>query len=256
MVIKEIIKYKEFLKTSIKKEFRGKYKKSFLGILWSFLNPCVQLIVYAIVFPFVMGNHIDNYYVFLLVCLIPWNYFTSTLQQCCISISGNGGLINKIYFPVEILPLSTCVSTLISFLITMILVLIVIPISGIGFSINILYLPIIIIVQFIFQLGLSLIISSLNVYAKDIEYILNIILMLLFYLCPVAYSASLIPNNLLLIFKLNPMYHIINYYREILYYKMPISTNNLLIITLISIITLIIGLAIFERLKKRFAEEL
>ena len=74
-IFKELYNYREFLKTSIKKEFRGKYKKSFLGVLWSFLNPLFQLLIYAIVFPFILRNNVDNYTIFLIVALMPWNFF-------------------------------------------------------------------------------------------------------------------------------------------------------------------------------------
>jgi ABC-type polysaccharide/polyol phosphate export permease len=94
--IKELIKYFELLKTSTHKEFRGKYKKSMLGVLWSFLNPLFQLIIYAIVFSFVLKQEIDNYVCFLIVALIPWNFFTSSINQATVSICFNFNLIKKI----------------------------------------------------------------------------------------------------------------------------------------------------------------
>ena len=78
-IFKELYNYREFLKTSIKKEFRGKYKKSFLGVLWSFLNPLFQLLIYALVFPFILKSEVDNYIVFLIVALMPWNFFNMTI---------------------------------------------------------------------------------------------------------------------------------------------------------------------------------
>ena len=97
--LKELIRYFELLKTSIHKEFRGRYKKSVLGVLWSFLNPLFQLIIYAVVFSFVLRQQIDNYVCFLIVALIPWTFFTSSINQAAVSIWANHNLIKKVYFP-------------------------------------------------------------------------------------------------------------------------------------------------------------
>ena len=218
-IFKELYNYREFLKTSIKKEFRGKYKKSFLGVLWSFLNPLFQLLIYAIVFPFILKNNVDNYTIFLIVALMPWNFFNMTILQSAASIVANGGIIKKVYFPREILPISTATSNLLNFLITGIIVFAALLISGIGIGTSVLVLPLIIIIQYILQLGLAFIFSSITVYVRDVEYLLNVFMMLMFYLCPIVYSADMIPARFLPIFKLNPMFHIISYYRTILYDK-------------------------------------
>jgi lipopolysaccharide transport system permease protein len=255
-IFNDLYKYREFLKTSIKKEFRGKYKKSFLGVLWSFLNPLFQLLIYALVFPFILKNNVDNYIIFLIVALMPWNFFNMTILQSAASIVSNGGIIKKVYFPREILPISTATSNLINFLITGIIVLIALLISGIGIGSSILVLPIIVIIQYILQLGLSFIFSSITVYVRDVEYLLNVFMMLMFYLCPIVYSADMIPDRFLPLFKINPMFHIIGYYREILYNKHIPNMINVFILFLICLLILIIGYLIFQKCKKRFAEEL
>ncbi len=252
----EIYKYREFLKTSIKKDFRGKYKKSILGVLWSFLNPLFQLLIYALVFPFILKNDVDNYIIFLIVALMPWNFFNMTILQSAACIVSNGGIIKKVFFPREILPISTTTSNLINFLITCIIVFAALFISGIGIGPSIVMLPLIVLIQYIFQLGLSFIFSSITVYIRDIEYLLNVFMMLMFYMCPIVYSADMIPNKFLPLFKLNPMFHIIEYYRQILYYKQMPNITNLLWLLGICIIILALGLMIFKKLEKRFAEEL
>lgn len=252
----EIYKYREFLKTSIKKDFRGKYKKSILGVLWSFLNPLFQLLIYALVFPFILKNDVDNYIIFLIVALMPWNFFNMTILQSAACIVSNGGIIKKVFFPREILPISTTTSNLINFLITCIIVFAALFISGIGIGPSIVMLPLIVLIQYIFQLGLSFIFSSITVYIRDIEYLLNVFMMLMFYMCPIVYSADMIPNKFLPLFKLNPMFHIIEYYRQILYYKQMPNITNLLWLLGFCIIILALGLMIFKKLEKRFAEEL
>jgi len=254
--IKELYNYREFLKTSIKKDFRGKYKKSFLGVLWSFLNPLFQLLVYALVFPFILKNGIENYTVFLIVGLMPWTFFNSTVIQSAASVVVNGGIIKKVYFPREILPISTTTSNLINFLITEIIVIIALLISGVGIGPSILILPIIVLIQYILQLGISFILSSITVYIRDVEYLINVFMMLMFYLSPIVYSPDMIPERFLPLFKLNPMFHIISYYREILYYKQIPNIGGIILLFVICIVILIVGYSIFRKLEKRFAEEL
>ncbi len=255
-IFKELYNYREFLKTSIKKEFRGKYKKSFLGVLWSFLNPLFQLLIYALVFPFILRMNVDNYTMFLIVALMPWTFFNSTIIQSAASIVSNGGIIKKVYFPREILPISTATSNLINFLITGIIVIVALLISGIGIGTSMFMLPLIIIMQYILQLGLSFVFSAITVYIRDVEYIINIFMMLMFYLCPIVYSSDMIPDKFLPIFKLNPMFHIIEYYRTILYDKQVPNMSNVFILFIMCFVILVIGYLIFQKCKKRFAEEL
>lgn len=255
-IFKELYNYREFLKTSIKKEFRGKYKKSFLGVLWSFLNPLFQLLIYALVFPFILKSEVDNYIVFLIVALMPWNFFNMTILQSAASIVINGGIIKKVYFPREILPISTATSNLLNFLITGIIVFAALLISGVGIGPSIIVLPIIVLIQYILQLGLAFIFSSITVYVRDVEYLLNVFMMLMFYLCPIVYSANMIPSKLLPLFKLNPMFHIIGYYRSILYYKEFPNMLNVFLLFVVCVGIMIVGYLIFRKCKKRFAEEL
>ena len=211
-IFKNLYNYREFLKTSIKKEFRGKYKKSFLGVLWSFLNPLFQLLIYALVFPFILKNNVENYTVFLIVALFPWNFFNLSIIQSAACIVTNGGIIKKVYFPREILPIATSTSNLINFLISSILVFLALFISGIGLTKAVVVLPLIILIQYILQLGLSFILSAITVYVRDVEYLINVLMMLAFYLSPIVYSADMIPSKYLPLFKLNPRFHIIKYY--------------------------------------------
>lgn len=255
-MFKELYQYREFLKTSIKKEFRGKYKKSFLGVLWSFLNPLFQLLIYALVFPFILRVDVENYTMFLIVALIPWNFFNMTIIQSAASIVTNGGIIKKVYFPRIILPISVVTSNLINFFITSVIVLSALFISGIGVGSAILVLPFVILIQYILQLGFAFILSSITVYIRDIEYLMNLLTMLLFYMTPIVYSADMIPSKFLPIFNLNPMFHIVSYYREILYYQRIPSFASLLLVFLVAVLFLIFGYLIFKKCEKRFAEEL
>lgn len=255
-MFKELYKYREFLKTSILKEFRGKYKKSFLGVLWSFINPLLQLLIYSVVFSFIMKSDIENYTVFLVVALIPWTFFSTTLIQSTNAIVINGGILKKVYFPREILPISIVTSNLLNFLISFLIILGALLISGVGISPYILLFPVILIIQYILSIGFAFILSSITVYIRDLEYFINILMMLWFYLNPIVYSIDLIPSKLMPIFQLNPMLYVINAYRDVLYYQQLPNMKMLGFLFVFSTIFCFAGYHIFKKLEKRFVEEL
>jgi ABC-type polysaccharide/polyol phosphate export permease len=254
-MIKEIYQYREFLKTNVKKDIRGKYKGSFLGILWSFINPLLMTLVYAIVFPFILRNGPDHYVTFIVIAILPWNWFTTVMSQGTFTMIGNADIIKKVYFPREILPISVATSGLVNYFISVPIILAFLFFSGIGFSWNILWLPLIALTQYILTIGIILITSAINVYIRDLEYIVNFIVTMLFYGTPVLYSATLFPEKFRWILYLNPMTTIINSYRDIFYSKQMPDMTYLLPVLGFSILLLLIGIAVFRKLKKGFAEE-
>lgn len=254
-MIKELYQYRQLLKSNIQKEIRGKYKGSFLGVLWSFVNPLLSVLVYAIVFPFVLKTTQPHYVTYLIIGIIPWTFFTSSILQGTTTILVNGGIIKKVYFPREILPISVVSSALVNFLISCIIIIIFLICSGIGFSYFILMLPIIIIIQYIVILAIVFITSSINVYIRDAEYIINFFISMLFYATPILYSADLFPERFRWILNLNPMSIIINSYRDILYYQQLPNIFSLGILFLVGIILLLLAILVFKKLEKGFAEE-
>ena len=254
-IFKNLYQYRELLKTNVKKEIRGKYKGSFLGVLWSFLNPLLMVAVYAIVFPYIMRVSVPNYLIFLIVAIIPWNFFTTCITTGCNCIWMNGGIIKKVYFPREILPISVVCAGLINFLISCVIILIFVFFGGIGFSLQLLWLPLIAIIQSVLSLGLLFILSAINVYVRDIEYIVSFILNLLFYATPILYTADMFPEKIRWILYLNPMTHLVNSYRSIFYAKTMPDLGSLFYISIVALIILVIGYLIFRKLEKGFAEE-
>lgn len=253
--IKEIFQYRELLKSNVKKEIRGKYKKSFLGVLWSFINPLLTVIVYAIVFPYILKIKQENYLVFLIVGIIPWTFFTTTMAYGTVSIVNNANIIKKVYFPREILPISITTSGLINFFISCIIILVFVLLGGIGLSWNLLFLPLIALIQYILTLGLVFITSAINVYVRDAEYIINFIIQMLFYATPILYTADTFPQNIRWILDLNPFTCLIESYRNIFYYKVCPNMSHILILLVVSMIILLLGYIIFKNLEKNFAEE-
>ncbi len=254
-IFKNLYQYRELLKTNVQKEIRGKYKGSFLGVLWSFLNPLLMVLVYALVFPYIMRVPVDNYLVFLIVAIIPWNFFTTCITTGCNCVWLNGGIIKKVYFPREILPVSVIVAGLINFFISCLIILLFVIFGGVGLSIHILWLPLIAIIQSMLSLGLLFILSAINVYVRDVEYVVTFFLNLLFYGTPILYQASMFPEKIRWVLYLNPMAHLIDIYRSIFYYKMMPNLGSVCYILALSFMILIIGYMVFRKLEKGFAEE-
>lgn len=256
-LFKDLYNYRELLKTNIKKDIRGKYKGSFLGVLWSFINPLLMTLVYAIVFPYLMrGAGYEHYTTFLIIGILPWNWFTTSIAQGTFTILGNAGIIKKVYFPREILPLSAVVSGLVNFLISCLVMALFIIFSGIEFNIYLIYLPLIIITQFLFTLGIVFITSAINIYIRDLEYIINFIIQILFYATPILYSMDMFAGSKIgAIIQLNPLTPIINSYRNILYWGVAPQFKSLLYVLIGSLLLCCIGLKIFRKLSKGFAEE-
>ncbi len=257
-IFKDLYNYRELLKTSVKKDIGGKYKHSFLGVLWSFINPLLQILVYALIFPLVMknGGSYKDYTVFMVCGLIPWAYFTTVINRASFIMIENGNILKKVYFPRSILPLSLVTSETINFLVSCIIILVFIVIKGFGISKFILFFPLVLLIQYVLLLGIALIFSAVTVYMRDIQHFIGVVLQLLFYATPIVYSIDTIPENFRWILKWNPMTYIIEVYRAIFYNQTMPDLKSLGVLGIISIIILIVGYLLFNKLQKRFAEEL
>ena len=255
---KELYAYREMIFSLVRKDLRGRYKGSVLGFLWTFINPLFQLIVYTIAFSFILPSPIEKYYLHLFVALIPWIFFSSSLQGGANSIMAAKNLVSKIYFPREVIPIAYVTSCFVNMLLTFVIIFLVVIISGVGLNaLAIATLPLIMITEYIMALGLALLFSAVTVFFRDMEHILSIVTMAWIYLTPVLYPLDMITNETIRkLFYLNPMTAVIEAYRNVLYYARVPEMNTLLVSLLFGIIILIFGELVFSKLKKRFAEVL
>ena len=256
-LIKELYAYREMIVSLVKRELRGRYKGSILGFAWTFINPLLQLMVYTIVFSRILKSPIEDYYLFLFVALIPWLFFSSSISAGCGCIRAQGNMIKKIYFPRIIIPLSFVTSQFINMLFSMIVVFIVLIVSGKGiFFKGLLVLPFIMLIEYAITLGLTLLASAIVVYFRDMEHFIPIITMVWQYLTPIMYDINVVPSEYLKLFYLNPMTSIIIAYRDILYYQRMPQFNTLILAIVFAFLSLSIGLYVFSKLQRHFAEEL
>lgn len=255
--IRELYAYRQMIFSLVKKDLRGRYKGSALGFLWTFINPLLQLVVYTIVFSYILPNTIEKYYLYLFVGLIPWIFFSSSITVGAASVVAQKDLIKKIYFPRMVIPISYVTSCFVNMLLCFIVIFAVVLVSGTGFNFAaVLTLPVIMLVEYLLSLGMALLASAVTVYFRDLEHILGIISMVWMYMTPIMYSKSIVPNRLLPIFNLNPMTHVIECYRDVLYSKQMPDLTSLLSAVFLGVFFLALGGIVFNKLQKHFAEEL
>lgn len=255
--LKSLYEYRQMIFSLVHKELRGKYKASVLGFAWTFVNPLLQLAVYTLVFSTILRADIKDYYIFLFVALVPWMFFNSSIVGGSTSVVDSGDMVKKIYFPREVLPIAYVTSAFVNMILVFIAVFGVLIVSGYGVNLRaLIYLPIIMIVEFILALGFAFIAAALDVYFRDLVYILSIVTMAWQYVTPVMYPAEWVPENLMFIWNLNPMTPIIMAYRDILYYKRIPQLHTLICATGVGIVFLVLGYVIFRKLQKGFAEGL
>lgn len=253
----EIYKYRQMVVSLVRKDLRGRYKGSVLGFLWTFINPLLQLCIYTIVFSTIMRMGIDKFYIFLFVALVPWLFFSACLQNGSTVVIQNQDLVKKINFPRLVLPLAYVTSSFVNMLLSFIVVFAVLIFTGYGLNFYaLLYLPIIMLVEYLLGLGITLITSACTVYLRDLEHILGIVGMAWMYLTPVIYPPELVPEQYQPLFHLNPMTPIVTAYRDILYYKQPPQLHTLALAAALGILIILIGGLMFNRLQRGFIEEL
>lgn len=255
----EVLEYKELLVNLTVKELKLKYRNSVLGFFWSFLNPIMTMIVYTFVFTFIMPNKDELYTVKLLAALLPWQFFQAAVQGSTNSIVSNSNLIKKVYFPREIIPLSIILSSFVNFVITLSILFAAMAIYHIKIGFVVLLYPVVLILLLLFSIGLSFILSSLNVLYRDISHLVEIIFMLWMYLTPVIYPLEMIdklPKIGRICFQLNPMTMVVESCRKVLLYNQFPKWFYLAGLIIIDILLLIIGNKIFRKVEKVFAEEI
>lgn len=255
--MKELIRFRGTIIGLVKRDLRGKYKGSVLGFFWNLIVPLCQILVYILVFTQVFKRDVPNYYLFLVVAMMPWLTFTDCMQQGTGSIVGQSSLVSKIYFPNEILPISTVIARFINLLLTLIIVFALIFIGGQGVNPEaLLYLPLVLLIEFIMALGITIILSAITVYFRDVQYIIQMLLMAGVWVTPVLFEPNMVGGFLASIMHINPLSPVITAFRQILYYKVLPDMSSLWMPSIFGVLQLIIALVIFRKLESGFSEEI
>ncbi len=256
-LFKELYAYREMIFNLVKRDLKGRYKGSVLGFLWTFLNPLLQLVVYTIVFSMVMIAPIEEYYLFLFVALVPWIMFATSVSGGCSCIRAQQDMVKKIYFPREVLPISYVTSQLVNMVLSFLVVFLVLLLAGKGLDpYALLFLPIIVLVEYLLAMGFCMIFSALTVYLRDLEYLLGIFILAWQFLSPIMYDISMVPEEIMPIFEINPMTPVIIAYRDILFYQKAPELSTLTSASVFGIVIVVLGFLVFGKLQKHFAEEM
>ncbi len=253
-------KYSFLLKQLVARDFKIKYKRSVLGVLWSVLYPVLMMIVMSIVFSNVFKFTTEgvSYLAYLLSGLVMFNYFSEATNLSMSSVVGNFSLLNKIYIPKYIFPLSKCLVTAINFALTLIPLYVVIIIESFSYpdmklSLLHLVLPYDYICLFMFTLGVGLILSAVTVFVRDMLYIYGIIVLIWTYLTPIMYDITIISNPILQsLMKLNPLYLYINFARQIILHGWMPTPAYFAACGGSALIVLLIGMAVFKMNQDKF----
>jgi len=251
-ILNELKKYKFLINQLVARDFKTKYKRSVLGVLWSLLNPLLTMIVQYIVFSKLFRFDIPHYQVYLLSGIVMFNFFSEATSQALVSITGNANLITKIYMPKYVFPVTKVLSACINLGFSLIALYVIILFSDLKITILHLFLLFPILNMIIFTIGFSLILSSLMVFFRDMQFLYGVAIMLWMYMTPIFYPESIIGPNFQWILKLNPLYHFLRYVRGIILYNSLPTFQAHIIILIFSIGTFTIGYILFRNSEKKF----
>jgi len=259
---KLLFRDRSVIKTMVVRDLKAQYVGSLFGFLWAVIEPLSQVLIYGMVFGFLLRTKPDpeygteSYFLYLICGIIPWQFFAQSLGLAADSIVNNSNLVKKaVGFPSEILPIIKVFTSVISHFIAMGLLLIAVGIM-MGFSP---YMPFSLVYMFliiVFSIGIGWIVSSINVYLRDVHKIVSVLIMAWMFLTPIFYSTHIIPPDVLPLFRLNPMYQVVMGYRYAILAGRMLPAGDFLYLIFVSFFTFALGGILFRRLKPGFAEVL
>lgn len=263
--LRELFHYRELIVNLAVRELKARYKNTVLGFFWSLLNPLGMMLVYTAVFTVFMRSDIENFPIYALCGLLPWNYFSSSVIGSINSIVSNANLVTKVYFPREVLPIATVLANLINFLLTLIVLFVALALVRAPISPWLWLLPVVILIQSLFILGLAFILSTLNVFYRDTLMIMDVVMMAWFFLTPIFYPIDQLPRSYLLggididihrtMYIVNPMASIINTYRDLLYGGYRTDFDFFARTAITALLVFLFGYWFFCKYSHRFGEE-
>jgi len=250
--------WKDLLKQLVAREIKARYKQSVLGYAWVLLVPLVKLIVMSVVFSFFFRVKTDPipYPLFLFAALVPWTFTANGIAAATSSLVANGNLITKIKLPKEIFPVSAILVKGVDFLLSLVVLVLLMIYFQFPFQLTLLYLPIIFLIQFLLVMGVSLFLSAINVFYRDVENVLDVFLMVWMYLTPVIYPPEFIPEQFRQLFNMNPMMGITNAYRNVMLWGVAPPLESFGYAVVISLLLFFGGFFFFKNRARYFADVL
>jgi lipopolysaccharide transport system permease protein len=246
----------DLLAALVVRDLKLRYKRSALGVLWSLLGPLAQMLIFTFLFHRVLPLNISSYPVFVFGGLLVWSWFSTSLGQAAGAITESRELIRRPGFPVNILPVVSVTTNLVHLVLALPILLLFSALGGGQLTAALVALPIVVAVQFAFTLSLAYLVATLNVTYRDTQHLLGVLLLLLFYLTPIFYSAESVPLEFAWLYSLNPMVHLVAAYRAVFIYGLWPDGPGLFVLSLLAGGLLWLGRRVFTRASYRFVEEL
>lgn len=251
-----LVYVRDLLRELVLRDLKLRYKRSVIGILWSLVNPLVQILIFTFLFSRVLPLNIPNYTVFVFSGVLAWTWFQTSLSMASGAIVDNRELVRRPGFPVAVLPVVTVTTSMIHFTLALPVLAFFLIFGGGHIGLATLFLPLIMLVQFLLTLGLAYLIAAAHVIFRDTQHLITLGLMLMFYLTPVFYRADNVPEQYRLIYALNPMAHLLTAYRAVLVQGVWPATGTMALLFVMALILLAIGYAVFQHVSLSFVEEL
>ena len=251
-----ILNYRHLIRKIAISDFKLRYKNSVLGFFWSLLEPLLMLIVLYVVFTNLMRMEVEHYQLFLLLGIVSWDFLAKGTGMSLNCILGKPGLVKHVYFPREVLVISSCVTAFMMVMLEFLVFAIFMIVFGVIPGPTVIYFPFILFIEFILIVGLSFGLGVLNVYYRDVQYIWAVVLQAGFFATPILYPISILPPKIASLIMLNPMTRIIGMFRDSVIYNMQPTIMDVTYISASALILLGIGYLIFRRLEPGLAEEM
>ena len=252
-VIRAMDKYSFMLRQMVSRDFKTKYKRSVLGVFWSFLNPLLTMAVQYVVFSTIFKSDILDFPVYLLTGIVCYSFFSEATATGMTAITGNVGLLTKVYIPKYIFPVARVLSSGVNFLFMLIPLFLVAWISGLHITRTYLLIPFVLLCLFLFCLGMAMALSTLMVFFRDMQFLWSVVTMLLMYATPIFYPEKIIPTGTMRFLKLNPLYHVIRLFRAVLMNEGGVpEPKSFLLCFIACVIPLILGVLIFKKEQDKF----
>jgi len=267
--LRELIATRELLANLTMRDIKGKYRRTVLGQLWSILNPVATMIVYTIVFSVIFQarpsagdpSGLNVYPLWLMCGLLPWSFFTRVVNGGLSSVVSNAGLVKKVYFPRMHLPLSVTLSTGFTWSVELAVLTLAIVLLG---GMPLLWLPLVLVVMVLlaaFATGMAMLLAILNVYFRDTQHFMSIVLQMWMYLTPIIYPITLVEDAaaargewVLFVYRLNPMERFVEVFRNLLYDNRMPDGADLLFCAVVAVVTFALGYWVFSSKERRLAE--
>ena len=245
-------KYRYLLIELVKRDIKIRYRRSVLGIFWSFLNPLLMMIVLTIIFQTFFAHNIANYPVYMLTGKIVFDFYGSGSTAAMRSIKGNAAIIKKVYVPKYMYSLSTVLSNFVTFALSLIVLFGVMIATNAIFSVYILFAILPIFLLFIFTTGVGLVLATVTVFFRDMEHLYSVFVTMLMYGSAIFYPIDIVPESYRFLFELNPVYAMMSLCRDSFLYGRMFDLNTLLYSAVVSVVMLVLGIVLFYKYQDKF----